>query len=1411
MLRENDNAVVLAEPGIGKSTAVAKVLWEQCGWLRDARRGAKPTEAPYGPVVPITLPSDLHGCASVAEALAREWERVTGSKPDAWLFESSPPFGTCWLVLIDGLDQVLDLPARQRVVELLGAWPTGDCRRLMITTRPLLGWELGYLKAGNFGFFRLAKFSTAGLCLFAERWERNRSDNPIHPAPLSAAKFLACVRSVPLASLVRVPLIATITYLLLEAQGESQPLPASRDALYERYVLHLLSSRALGPPPPAFAVHGAAGRRAWSWCSKNLRALLEGTADLSLTVGASTVHDCAVNWIESRAPDGMLAEVPGWEDALDALLTSTSLIVPDRGELAFAHPSFAEYLAAGPRSAAGFDPEVWLADASSPESRGLALFVLGRRCRRVGPGLADSMVELLLDRGGVDACTAGEVVAEGIGISAVLRSRVVDRLFDILTTDDLDTGAALRVLGALGADQAVGDGLAGFAADAAHPGWVRADVADELCDLDGERGVRSLRKIREQTSDTWLRRRILLKLLLLGVATDTERTRAEYEFTVAQSGPASSGARAGEWFRQVAESVTNTPAQRLSAALALAERRDDGWKPLVLTLLIDRQLSPENRFQAARRLSADPEGVELLEGVADRHKKGVHVLEVVVPVLAALSGAQNEWARQRLNELQWTKRQALAEQFPHLDAWREEIGTRSYSQREDLPPRDPYFTGREEVLELIRTGLRRGRVCLVGNGGVGKTAIALEYAYRHADEYETVAWASGTDTLTTPGFSLPGHGRHLLILEDAGSPIDLSGQIPKHGSVSVLITSREAGWDQLCSDTISVGAFTRDESLMYLRKRLPRGMRVSDSEQLAGSLSDFPLALKVAVTTIASGMSVSEYLRRFEEIGGTLSGRSFALSLATLREEKPALLRLLECCAMFAAAPIPLNVFNTRVRVRGTYLAEVLDNEIRFNRAVTELDRLSLIKVDQQKIMVHDRIRSELRESLTEKQREEIRQEVHWLLVAAAPSDAENPTNWSRYSELLPHLIDTGITESNESDVRSLALRTMHYLRVSGSPQTALRFAKPLLECARRSSIADAFLLAPFAYAELLWELGRFREAMEIMEPPSSDGQVREEPMNLTRASARGAWLRASGRFADALDHDQHVRHVISERAQSDDLQVMQVDINMALDLALVGSFEPAEQALRMAPLDIKILNVPRARIDLARVLRLRGYLNEAQHTLDYALWIYEDVINGEHPLWLEATRERSIIDRYDGRASESLAAAQDALAGLTDVYGEHHLETLAAAVAVANSSRAVGELDDAYSMTKQTVEWYTEVVGADHPFTLACNGNLAVLLRLRGDAAAARDLNELCLAKLRGVPGIYALTVETNLASDLAALGERDAAIEGGQKAMARWTTAVGADHPFTKACAVNLKLDETGMTNPSLRQDFDFDPPRI
>src|SRR5260370_33763335 len=62
-------------------------------------------------------------------------------------------------------------------------------------------------------------------------------------------------------------------------------------------------------------------------------------------------------------------------------------------------------------------------------------------------------------------------------------------------------------------------------------------------------------------------------------------------------------------------------------------------------------------------------------------------------------------------------------------------------------PRNPFFTGRAEILEALQAHLSTGHVvpltqtyALQGLGGIGTPQIALEYAYRHARSYSAVFW-----------------------------------------------------------------------------------------------------------------------------------------------------------------------------------------------------------------------------------------------------------------------------------------------------------------------------------------------------------------------------------------------------------------------------------------------------------------------------------------------------------------------------------------------------------------------------------------------------------------------------------------------------------------------------------------------
>lgn len=198
--------------------------------------------------------------------------------------------------------------------------------------------------------------------------------------------------------------------------------------------------------------------------------------------------------------------------------------------------------------------------------------------------------------------------------------------------------------------------------------------------------------------------------------------------------------------------------------------------------------------------------------------------------------------------------------------------------------RNPNFTGRSELLEELERSLESGDVAAVtqaravhGLGGVGKTQLAVEFAYRHRDRYEAVLWVEAEDSRTIAGNYarlagelglsagddtdeaatvavvrdwLESHGQWLLILDNAVQRADVLPYLPRQAAGAVVITSRNPDWLGV-AQPLSVPVLPRPEAIALLHSRTGE----SDSDAagaLAEALGDLPLALAQAGGYIAS-------------------------------------------------------------------------------------------------------------------------------------------------------------------------------------------------------------------------------------------------------------------------------------------------------------------------------------------------------------------------------------------------------------------------------------------------------------------------------------------------------------------------------------------------------------------------------
>jgi tetratricopeptide (TPR) repeat protein len=772
-----------------------------------------------------------------------------------------------------------------------------------------------------------------------------------------------------------------------------------------------------------------------------------------------------------------------------------------------------------------------------------------------------------------------------------------------------------------------------------------------------------------------------------------------------------------------------------------------------------------------------------------------------------------------------------------------------------VPPRNKNFTGREDLLRRLRAEISTDITAVVphalhGLGGVGKTQLAAEYAWRFQSDYDLVWWIPADQPVLVrsslaalaPRIGLPPatatgiedaalavldslrrgdpYARWLLIFDNADQPEDINDIIPR-GPGHVLITSRNHRWEAVV-DTVFVNVFDRAESVAFLSKRVSNAISEPEAIELAEELGDLPLALEQAGALQAeTGMSVEEYLRLLKEQTSELLAEkkpseypvsmtvAWKLSVSKLVEQLPEAVDLLRCCAFFGAEPIPRDVFIRRVPDVQQRLGALLARPILLSKAIAQLGRSALAQIDSasRTIQVHRLIQALLRDELLPEQQDIFRHDVHLLLAAAAPKNPDDNAQWQQYGVLAAHVVPSRLDECQDSVVREFGLDIARYYYQSGDRLSSHALLERLLHRWKADSGADHpdVLAAQRHLGNTLRELGEYQAAYDLTRVTLERSRQILGPkaeLTVVLMNAFGGDLRARGEFRAARDLDEQSRHLHEEIFGETDPRTLRSRNNLALDYELNSNYQAARELHQRtyvlqqneAGSKISMIDLLVSLSGLSRALRLCGEYTEARDLGYDAYEFGRQQLGADHHRTLRAAKDLSIALRRTADYDNALILAQDVFERCSRLFGAAHPDTLAAAMNLANILRTVGQLDEATGLAEGTTDHYARVYSPNHPYNHGCAGNLALLLRERGDLANAHQLNEKCLAGLDATltrNHHYPLTVATNLASDIAGLGDVSAARALGEDTLTRLRTLLGEDHPLTLGCAANLTLD--------------------
>jgi GTP diphosphokinase / guanosine-3',5'-bis(diphosphate) 3'-diphosphatase len=455
------NSVLIGGAGAGKSSLLCAAV----GTMVRRWEDREPTEPSRVPLPVLVRAVDLVDDRPFPEALALSisGDPILG-KVRSWpaeMFERPPLPASHWLVLVDGLDELMSAEHRRDVLAKLARIhdESPGLFRFVVATRPLPEDETAVPPTWVPRCFQLLPFDDGQLRELAGRWfVQGELQDPSD----AVNRFTARVQGSELTEVSRNPLMATILCRLFVADPNAL-LPLGRSQIFEAFERHLYD-RQYGERPAGIRYQIDAALDRFGHDARSVGELLALVPDVigrlawhRMSGNTSPTMDLVSDWLSGLRP----SNVPDldWHGLLRELLRRSGVIQERADDFVFIHQTIAEHRAAkyviadAARSDAAFrelfQQASWRdTESSSRWQQSYARFLVAGWSER--PDLPKALRRVLDNDGHGGAQFVASLKLDGLELPGDLHEKSLRRLSDFAVDPALSEqdrrGSALTVL-----------------------------------------------------------------------------------------------------------------------------------------------------------------------------------------------------------------------------------------------------------------------------------------------------------------------------------------------------------------------------------------------------------------------------------------------------------------------------------------------------------------------------------------------------------------------------------------------------------------------------------------------------------------------------------------------------------------------------------------------------------------------------------------------------------------------------------------------------------------------------------------------------------------------------------------------------------------------------------------------------